>query len=252
MRGEPRIEQPQSILSRWTRRIRASRQTALASCGSHLTSPDSRPAGGGAASAHRPTAVLFDVGNVIVRWDPRTLYSKIFPDPAELDFFLSEVCTSAWHVQVDAGRSFADNIGELTPRFPQYAAAIEAWWGRWPEMFSGTFPETEAAIEALHHKGVPLYALTNMSSEAWPVVQAMSPIFARFRDTVVSGVERTTKPGRRIFDIVCERSGLAPADFLFVDDHWPNIEPAAGFGFHVHFFQDPKALRPDLERYGLL
>ncbi len=119
-------------------------------------------------------------------------------------------------------------------------------------MFSGNIPETEAAIEALYAKDVPLYALTNMSSEAWPVVKAMSPIFERFRDTVVSGVEKTKKPERRIFDIVCERSGLRPSDFLFVDDHWPNIEAAKQFGFHVHFFEEPEALRPALEAYGLL
>jgi FMN phosphatase YigB (HAD superfamily) len=204
------------------------------------------------AATKRPSAVLFDVGNVIVRWDPRTLYSKIFPDPKELDFFLSEVCTSEWHVQVDVGRTFAENIAELKPKFPQYAAAIEAWWSRWPEMFSGNIAQTEEAIEALYAMGVPLYALTNMSNEAWPVVQAMSPVFERFRDTIVSGFEKIKKPDRRIFDLVCERSGLQPADFLFVDDHEPNIDAAKRLGFHVHFFDDPNALEPALKSYGLL
>ena len=201
---------------------------------------------------HPPKAVLFDIGNVIVRWDPRTLYSKIFPDPAERDRFLAEVCTMAWHGETDRGMAFADNIAQLAQQHPQHAGAIAAWWDRWPEMFSGVIPETEAAIEALHERGVPLYALTNMSEEAWPGVRAMSPVFARFRDVVVSGAEKTFKPEPRLYEIACSRSGLAPSDMLFIDDSLANIEAAEALGFHAHHFTDPAALRPALERHGLL
>jgi len=200
----------------------------------------------------RPSAVLFDIGNVIVRWDPRTLYSKIFPDPAVRDRFLAEVCTMAWHCQADRGVSFADNIAALSARHPEHAEAIAAWWGRWPEMFSGVFTETVEAIEALHANGVPLYALTNMSEEAWPGVRAMSPCFDRFLDVVVSGAERVIKPEARIYEIACERAGLKPADFLFIDDSLPNIHAAEALGFHGLHFTDPAALRPALERHGLL
>jgi HAD superfamily hydrolase (TIGR01509 family) len=200
----------------------------------------------------RPKAVLFDVGNVVVRWSPSTLYSKIFPDAAERDRFLAEVCTMAWHGETDRGLTFADNIARLSAERPEHAQAIAAWWDRWPEMFSGAIPETEAAIEALHARGVPLYALTNMSTEAWPGVQAMSPVFSRFIDAVVSAQEGVIKPEARIYAIACERAGLQPRDFLFVDDSAPNIEVARTLGFHVHHFADPAALRPDLERHGLL
>src|SRR5205085_10525254 len=88
-------------------------------------------------------AVLWDVGNVIVRWDPRTLYSKIFPDPSERERFLGEVCTMAWHQAHDVGKPFAENIAELTARHPHYAQEIAAWRGRWSEMFSGCIEETE-------------------------------------------------------------------------------------------------------------
>ncbi len=200
----------------------------------------------------RPKAVLFDVGNVVVRWDPRTLYSKIFRDAAERDRFLAEVCTMAWHGETDRGLSFGDNIARLTAQHPQHAEAIAAWWARWPEMFSGPIPETEAAIEALHARGVPMYGLTNMSTEAWPGVQAMSPVFARFTDTVVSAAEGAIKPETRIYEIVLERSGLKPQDFLFVDDNRPNIDAADALGFHTLHFTDPAALHPTLERHGLL
>ncbi len=199
-----------------------------------------------------PKAVLFDVGNVVVRWDPRTLYSKIFPDPAERDRFLAEVCTMPWHVQHDAGVSWNETIPALIAQHPEHAEAIAAWRDRWAEMFSGAIPETEAAIEALHARGVPLYGLTNMSVEAWPGVRAMSPVFGRFRDTVVSGAEGLIKPDARIFKLACDRAGLQPSDLLFVDDTIWNIEAARALGFHVHHFTDPAALRPDLMRHGLL
>jgi len=200
----------------------------------------------------RPSAVLFDVGNVIVKWDPRTLYSKIFPDERERDWFLNEVCTSEWHIRVDTGLSFAENIATLTQRFPDYADAIAAWWDRWPEMFSGVFPQTVQAIEALHKNNVPLFALTNMSKEAWPAVQQMDPVFNLFQDSIVSGVEGVKKPDAAIFNIVCRRAKLEPSDFLFIDDHFPNIQAAQALGFHVHYFVDPDELRPALEASGLL
>ena len=200
----------------------------------------------------RPTAVLFDVGNVVVRWDPRTLYAKIFPDPAERERFLGEVCTMAWHVQHDAGVSWDETIPALIARHPHHADAIAAWRDRWAEMFSGPIPETEAAIEALHARGVPLYGLTNMAVDTVAMTMAMSPAFGRLSDVIVSGREKVMKPDRRIFEIACARSGRSPAELLFVDDSQANIEAARALGFHVHHFTDPKALRPALERCGLL
>jgi 2-haloacid dehalogenase/putative hydrolase of the HAD superfamily len=199
-----------------------------------------------------PRALLWDVGNVIVRWNPRTLYAKIFKEPADLDRFLSHVCTLDWHAATDRGVSFADNIAVLSAQHPQHAEHIAAWRDRWPEMFSGPIRETESVIEDLAARGVPQFALTNMSHETWDDVRAMSPAFRHFRDTVVSGRERVIKPEARIYQIVLERTGLAPADLLFVDDSAANIAAAEAMGFHTHHFTDPAALRPTIERAGLL
>jgi 2-haloacid dehalogenase/putative hydrolase of the HAD superfamily len=199
-----------------------------------------------------PRAVLFDVGNVIVRWDPRTLYSKIFPDPALRDRFLSDVCTMDWHLQHDRGADMADTIPVLTAQHPHHAEAIAAWRDRHPEMFSGAIPETETVIEDLYAKGVPLYALTNMPRDYWAHTQSLSPVFARFRDIVVSSDEGLVKPDPRIFEIVCGRSGLAPQDFLFIDDSAANVAAARALGFFVHRFDDPAALRPAIAAHGLL
>lgn len=200
----------------------------------------------------RPAAVLFDVGNVIVRWDPLALYSKVFPDAADRDRFLTEVCTLDWHAAHDAGVAMAENSAPLIARFPEHAENIRAWDARFDEMLYGTIPETEAVIEDLHARGVPLYALTNMPAEKADYAFSLSPVFRCFRDIVVSGVERVIKPDRRIYEIACERSGFPPEAMLFVDDSEANIEAARGLGFHVWLFRDPAALRPELERLGLL
>jgi 2-haloacid dehalogenase/putative hydrolase of the HAD superfamily len=200
----------------------------------------------------RPRAALFDIGNVIVRFDPHALYDTIFSDPAERDAFLTEVCSMPWHVEHDRGAAMADTIPALIARHPHYANAISAWRDRAGEMLSEIVAESVAAIDALAAKGVPLYAITNMPAEWIGPVTALSPAFKHFKDIVVSAHERTIKPDRRLFEITCERSGLAPGDFFFIDDSAPNIETARTMGFHAHLFDDPAALRPALEACGLL
>jgi HAD superfamily hydrolase (TIGR01509 family) len=199
-----------------------------------------------------PKAVLWDFGNVVVRWSPRTLYSKVFPDPAECDRFLSEVCTLDWHLAHDRGVSFAENRLSLLERHPEFEAHILDWERRWPEMFSGAIPETEAAIEALHERGTPQYGLTNLSAEVVDHMTSISPVFRRLRGIVVSGEEKVVKPDPAIFRIAIERFGFEPSDVLFVDDSPANIETAEALGFETHHFTDPAGLRPALEARGLL
>ena len=157
-----------------------------------------------------------------------------------------------WHVQTDLGRTFAEIIAERIKLYPEHGSLIRAWWDRWPEMFSGAIPETEAVIEDLHARGVPMHGLTNMSTEAWPMVRGLSPAFGRLGVVVVSGEERIMKPDPAVFDLACARIGLAPSEMLFVDDSLPNIETAARLGFLVHHFTDPAAFRPQLESLALL
>jgi len=199
-----------------------------------------------------PRVVLWDFGNVIVRWNPRTLYQKIFSDPVECDRFLSDVCTIAWHAPTDCGVTFADNIAQQVARYPHYESEIRAWHERWDEMFSGPIAETEAAVEALHARGVPQYGLSNISHETIHTTVVMSPAFGRLAGFVASGLEGVMKPDPAIYRIVCERFGLEPGEILFVDDSAANIAAAQGLGFHVHHFTDPAALRPALEAHALI
>jgi len=199
-----------------------------------------------------PRALLWDFGNVIVRWNPRTLYSKIFADPVECDRFLGEVCTMAWHAPTDCGVTFAENCAQLIAVHPEHEAEILAWHARWDEMFSGPIAETEAAIDALHARGVPQYGLSNISHETLDSTVAMSPAFARLSGVVASGLEGVMKPDPAIFRLCCERFGREPGDFLFVDDSARNIAAAQAMGFDTHHFTDPATLTPALERRGLI
>ena len=196
--------------------------------------------------------VLWDVGNVIVRWDPRTLYSQIIEDPAELDHFLAEVCPMAWHMEIDAGKPFAAAVAERSTLYPDQAERIALWRTRFTDMISGPIAETESAMADLARRGVSQFGLTNMSAECWPAIRGLSRAFAHLSDTIVSGAEGVVKPDPAIFKIACRRTGLAPADLLFIDDSPANIASAQILGFKTHLFSDPAALRPALEARGLL
>ena len=197
-------------------------------------------------------AVIWDIGNVIVRWNPRTLYEKSIPDAARRERFLTQVCTPDWHLRHDFGVTFAENRAPLLDQYPEFTEEILDWERRWNEMFSGAIAQSEAAIEALAAHGVPQFGLSNMSHEVWFGITQMSPAFRHLSDTVISAETAIVKPDPRIFAQACKRFRLKPAEALFVDDSEKNIEAARALGFHTHHFTDPTALWPALEAAGLL
>lgn len=199
-----------------------------------------------------PKAVIWDIGNVIVRWDPRTLYNRIMPDIARRERFLTEVCTLDWHSRHDLGVTFVENRAPLLARYPEFTEQILDWERRWPEMFSGVIPQTESAILALAERGVPQFGLSNMSHEVIGPIRDMTPAFAHLRDIVISAETAIMKPDPRIYAQACRRFGLEPGEAIFIDDSQRNIDSAAALGFHTHHFTDPAKLRPALEATGLL
>jgi len=206
----------------------------------------------GRAAPSKPSVVLFDIGNVIVRFDPHALYAKILPDLEERQWFLTHVCSMDWHVEHDRGAAMAQTIPALVARHPAYRDAIEAWRARASEMLPSLITPSVEAIEALYASGVPLFALTNMPAEWVPLITGMSAAFGRFRDIVVSAHERIIKPDPRLYHIALDRMGRRADEVLFIDDSPPNIDAARALGFDVHLFDDPAALRPALEARGLL
>jgi 2-haloacid dehalogenase len=190
---------------------------------------------------------LFDLGRVLIDWEPARLYDKIFDTPAARDRFLGEVCTMAWHTRHDAGVSFADNAADLIAKFPQFESEIGAWGGRWMEMFNGTIDGTARIVERLAARGVPIYALTNMPAETWPLMLTHFPVLERFERVIVSGEIGLVKPDPAIFKYALTIMGdPEPNDVFFIDDIARNIEVASALDFRTHLFRSAVRLEADL------
>ena len=189
----------------------------------------------------RVDAAIFDIGGVLLDWDPRHLYQHLIPDVAELDRFLGEICTLEWNLTFDAGTPFDEGCRALAAEHPDHAELIHQW-RRQAEMVRGEVAGTRAVVERLHADGVPLYLLTNMPAEVFDERARTYDVFEYFDGAVVSGVERVLKPDRRIFELAAERFALEPGRTAFVDDSPRNVAAAADVGFLAHHFTDAAAL----------
>lgn len=196
--------------------------------------------------------VVFDIGNVLIQWDPRHLYRKLIPDASEMERFLAEICTDAWNIEQDRGRTWEEAIAERVPLFPQHEALIRAYSDRWHEMVPGEVPGTVAVLEALRARGVPLYAITNFSVQKFAEAQARFAFLRGFRDVVVSGAERLLKPDPAIYHALLSRNGLEASRCLFIDDSAKNVAGARAVGMAAHHFRDADALREELRALSLL
>ena len=191
----------------------------------------------------RIDAVVFDVGNVLIEWDPRHLYRRVFtnddgtPDEARVAWFLAEVCHADWNVEQDRGRSIAEAEAEALARHPDLGPAIRSFYGRFQTMIPRAIDGTVAVLEALKAAGMPVHGLTNFSAETFALTQRRFAFLNRFDTVVVSGAERVIKADPRIFEILIERAGLVPARTAFVDDSIHNIEAARTLGFQAHLFE---------------
>jgi 2-haloacid dehalogenase len=199
-----------------------------------------------------PTTVVFDLGNVLVRWNPRLLYEQLIPDADELERFFGTVITHDWIRDQDAGRTFADGIALLTARFPHYEHEIRAFWERWEEMVPGPIEETVEILAELRQRQTPLYALTNWSHETFPIARPRFPFFDWFEGIVVSGEVQLVKPDARIYRHLLEAHGLRAEDCVFVDDSPANVAGAEAVGIAALHFQSPEQLRQDLIELKLL
>jgi 2-haloacid dehalogenase len=196
-------------------------------------------------------AVVFDLGNVVVRWDVRALYRKIFTDEAEMERFLAEVWTDEHNLRCDSGESFAAVTAEVVAEHPEFDGEIRAAGERWIETIPGPVDGTFDIIAELSDAGVPLYGLTNMSMESFPQLEVIYPQLSLLRHVVVSGQVGVTKPDPAIFEILIERTGVDPATTLFIDDSPVNTAGAAAMGFLTALFTDATSLRRRLADEGL-
>lgn len=197
------------------------------------------------------TIPVFDVGNVLIRWDPRSLYRKLIADEREREHFLTRVCSSEWNLEMDRGKPFAQGVAERVALFPDKAHLIRAFDERWLETLDGAIEGTVEILEELRARRIPTYAITNFSGEKFALASRRFPFLASFDGIVVSAHERLLKPDRRIYEILCSRHGLAPEHCLFIDDSLPNVEGARAAGMRGHHFARPERLRAELKAAGL-
>lgn len=197
--------------------------------------------------------VLFDLGRVVLDWEPDRLYQKLIPDTKARADFLARICTMDWHTRHDAGVSFAENAAHLIDQFPDHAPLIHAWGNRWMEMFDDYIDGTPDLMDRLAARNVPLFALTNMPSETWPLMVENFSRMEMFRDVIVSGDENCVKPQAEIFNIALRRMGApAPETVIFIDDSQANVEAAAKLGFVTHHFISAEGLETALIDHKLI
>jgi len=198
------------------------------------------------------TTVVFDLGGVLIEWDPRHLYRKLFDVPDEMESFLAEVTTAEWNAQQDAGRPWAEAVETLIAEHPERHELIEAFHVRWPEMLAGEIPGTADVLSELRDTGIRLVALSNWSAEMFPVARERFDFLSWFEGIVISGEVGVNKPDPRIFAHLVERFEIEPAATLFIDDSPANIDAARALGFRAIQFTDAAELRRELVRLGLL
>ena len=196
--------------------------------------------------------IIFDLGGVLIDWDPRHLYRKIFADQGEMEFFVSQVCSPDWNAQMDRGYPFQTAIGELSDQHPEYTPQIEAFFARWEEMVVGSFPETVKILEEIKEAGYPLVGLSNWSGETLPRVAHRFDFLAWFDPLVVSGEVALVKPEPEIFQYLLEMIQRDPGDCIFIDDSDINIQTAEGLGFECIHYISPRQLRSRLEELEIL
>ena len=196
--------------------------------------------------------MIFDLGRVLIDWDPRHLYRDLFSDDEAMETFLAEVTTPAWNEEQDAGRPWDEAIATLIERHPDQRELIEAYRRRWPEMLAGPIEDTVAVLEELRATRVRLFALSNWSAETFPVARGRFPFLDWFEGVVISGEVGVIKPDARIFRHLVARYAIDPGTAVFIDDSVANVEAAARLGFIALRFVDAPSLRRDLVRLGLL
>ncbi len=197
-------------------------------------------------------AVVFDIGGVLLDWDPRYLYRKLFTDESAMECFLSEVCTPEWHAPHDRGVPASESCRELAALNPDVSDLIWAWSHRSEEMIGGEFADSVEVLGELVDSGMPCFALTNMEAETYPLRRGRYPFFGRFDGIVVSGEERVAKPDPEIFCRLLHRFGLTASTTLMIDNTRENIESASDLGMQTVLFRSAGQLRQRLYDVGAL
>ena len=197
--------------------------------------------------------IVFDLGGVLVDWNPDYVYRKIFNnDEIRMRWFYQNICTPDWNEEQDAGRTLAEGTELLVKKFPEQADNIRAYYGRWEEMLGGPIEGTVRILEKLRkNKDLKLYALTNWSHETFPIALARYGFLNWFDGRLVSGEEKTRKPFKKIYELLVSKFSIEPSVSIYTDDNPRNLQPAADLGFHTIHFQSPDLFGNELKKLGI-
>ncbi len=196
--------------------------------------------------------IIFDLGAVLIDWNPHYLYRTLFSDEEEMKNFLATVCTPDWNEEQDAGRPLAEGTELLVKQFPEHEANIRAFYGRWDEMLGEAFHDTVEVFKELKEGGKhKIYALTNWSAETFPVALERFEFLHWFDGVVVSGAEKMRKPAPEFYQLLLDRYQVKADEALFIDDNYRNILAAEKLGIHCVHFVGVEALRERLAQFGI-
>ena len=198
------------------------------------------------------THVVFDVGNVLIKWDARQVYRGDFASDAEIDAFFAEIGFGPWNLEQDRGRTWEEAVAVKTAEHPQYAALIAKFHTNWHDAVPGEIPEGVEALETIRASGAHIYGITNFSAEKWQECRERFAFLNQFTDVVVSAHERLVKPDPAIFELFLGRNGLAAEDCLFIDDSAANVATAESLGFDTIHMTEPRCLIGKLRVRGVL
>ena len=197
-------------------------------------------------------AIIFDFGGVLLKWDPRNLYQRYFPnDPEGMERFFKEVDFAGWNAHQDRGRPFKEGVAVLSAKYPHYAHLIQAYQDHWIDSIVGMFDGTVEIVKQLKQMGYQLYGLSNWSTETYPLAREKYHFFDLLDDIVLSGEVGHNKPEPEIYRIMLEKIGKKAQECLFIDDSLPNINQANTMGFNTIHFTSPGQLEKDMIQMGL-
>ena len=192
--------------------------------------------------------IVFDLGGVLIDWNPRYLYKNIFDSEEKMEWFLTRVCSPDWNAEQDGGRSFEAAIDELLPEYPEYKPQIEAYYSRWVEMLGGAIEGTVEILREFHQsERHEILALTNWSKQTFPIALDQFDFLHWFSGILVSGEENMKKPDLEIYELLIKRYGLTPSETLFIDDSHANIVSAKELDINTIHFRNPEQLRAEID-----
>ena len=195
--------------------------------------------------------IIFDFGGVLIDWNPIYLYSKVFDNESDMNYFLENICTPQWNIQQDAGRPLDEATKLLQQEHPEYKELIGYYYSRWEEMLGGVIEPSERVLRMLkpHY---PIYGLTNWSAETIPIAYEKYDFFDLLDGIVVSGDEKLIKPDPKIYHVLLDRYNLKADESLFIDDNIQNVQAAEKIGFHTIHFTENINLEEEVKERGLL